>query len=422
MRNAVFVFALLLLGVAMACAQGELAPSAGSGPLKIGPAPPQSDQLSRPVPDSEGVYSLGPEITVPVLLHAVSAAGWYDGSECDPRVFTVVAVIGVDGRASVGESYAPSSIPCANAAINAIKQSQFQPAKWNHFSVPVRVCLRVPFNGDDEPVPSLVRCRRHREPEVEADPGPPRMKAAPTAKGQEVVQRFGAEEAEPVAPVADEHGVYLVGPGIAPPAITTAVEAAPADAVAGCEHPTLVSAVMGADGTIKVVGVYRIYKPEDKACDNLAIAAIEQSKARPATLNGVAVPVRVCLGVPFGRPVPPVPRSTYCPRDIGAMPLGEADAFLPRPRTKPPVVISAPPPAEYTQEARRKRIEGVVVISMIVNEEGMPTDVQVAKGLGYGLDEVSLDNAKRYRFQPATLEGKAVAYRTSIEVNFSLGN
>jgi len=57
-----------------------------------------------------------------------------------------------------------------------------------------------------------------------------------------------------------------------------------------------------------------------------------------------------------------------------------------------------------------------------VNEEGMPTDVQVAKGLGYGLDEVSLDNAKRYRFQPATLEGKAVAYRTSIEVNFSLGN
>ena len=421
MRNTGLLCVLLLLSAAMAYAQGEVAPSTDSGPLKVRPELPQSDQPLRPKPDSEGVYSIGPGISLPVLLHAVPAADSDDVPDCEPRVVVVAAVIGVDGRASVREFFTPRSSPCANPAILAIKQSQFQPAKWNHLAIPVRTCLSVPFAPDQRAIPSLVPCPASRDLDRQEETDFVPTKAKPTMHGQEVVlPTTGPTDADTVTPIPDEDGVYSLGPGIASPVLKTTVEAAPANAVAACQHPTIASAVINVDGTIKVGGVYGIYVPDDKACDHLAIAAIEQSRARPATLNGVAVPVRVCLGVPFGRPAPPVPKPLRCPRDVGATPLGDPDAFLPRPGMKLPVVISAPPAPEYSREARKKKIQGAVTISLLVTEEGLPADARVVKGLGYGLDEIALDTARQYRFRPATLDGKPVPVRTSIEVDFDL--
>jgi TonB family protein len=216
-------------------------------------------------------------------------------------------------------------------------------------------------------------------------------------------------------PVPDEHGVYSLGPGIKSPVRISFSRAGPADAIAPCRHPTVVSAVVNVDGTLKVRGVYQ---PDDQACDKLAIAAIEESRVRPATLNGEPVPVLVCLGVPFAsRLAPPVARPTACPYNLGATPLGNTDTFEPRPGTKPPVAIYSPSP-EYSREARKKKIQGDVTVSTIIDEEGRPTKVHLEKGIGYGLDENALEAVRRYRFQPATTNGKPVAARMTIEVKF----
>ncbi len=84
-----------------------------------------------------------------------------------------------------------------------------------------------------------------------------------------------------------------------------------------------------------------------------------------------------------------------------------------------PVVIVERAP-EYSREARKRKIEGTVTIEVIVDEEGLPSDFHVVKSLGYGLDENALAAARLYRFRPATLNGKSVAVRTSIKVDFRL--
>lgn len=76
---------------------------------------------------------------------------------------------------------------------------------------------------------------------------------------------------------------------------------------------------------------------------------------------------------------------------------------------------------EYSDEARKKHIEGTVLISTLVNEQGMPTDIRVEKGIGYGLDENAMRSVSQYRFQPATdRDGHPVPVRIAVEVSFRL--
>jgi protein TonB len=84
-----------------------------------------------------------------------------------------------------------------------------------------------------------------------------------------------------------------------------------------------------------------------------------------------------------------------------------------------PQLVSAPDP-EFSDEARRTNFEGVCVVSLIVDAQGNPQRVQVVHALGKGLDEKAVEAVRRYRFKPATLQGKPVAVELNIEVNFRL--
>jgi protein TonB len=55
-----------------------------------------------------------------------------------------------------------------------------------------------------------------------------------------------------------------------------------------------------------------------------------------------------------------------------------------------------------------------------VDAQGNPQRVQVVHALGKGLDEKAVEAVRRYRFKPATLQGKPVAVELNIEVNFRL--
>jgi TonB family protein len=429
MRNSGSLCALLLFSAGFAYGQGEVPPSIDSGPLTIRPVAPPSDQLSMPKPDREGVYSITPEMILPVLVKTVPAVDSGDLPSCEPRAVTVSAVIGLDGRAHIRRFFTPRSSVCASPAVLAIRQSQFQPARLNHVSVPVRVCLRVPFEEGQQAIPNVVRCPvTYHEGDGEEESDSPPIETRPTTQGFEMAPSTGAPiQVKPVGPLPDEQGAYSLGPGIVSPRLKTPMEVSSAEAES-CKYPTIVSAVINPDGTIKVGGVYELNHPDDKACDNLAISAIEQSVAQPATLNGTAVPVRVCIGVPFGRPSPPVPRGTYCPRDTGAslsvdssaaLASIEANPDLARSGIKPPVLIFSPS-VEYSTEARQKRIEGTVTVSLLVTDEGLPDDVQVVKGLGHGLDQIAREAVRQYRFQPATKNGYRIPVRIRADVNFRL--
>ncbi|MFP5205136.1 MAG: energy transducer TonB, partial [Acidobacteriota bacterium] len=88
--------------------------------------------------------------------------------------------------------------------------------------------------------------------------------------------------------------------------------------------------------------------------------------------------------------------------------------------------ISAPVPlntveAEFSDEARRAKYQGVVLIQMIVDAQGNPQNPRVIRPLGMGLDEKALEAVRKYRFKPAMKDGKTpVPVMITVEVNFRL--
>ncbi|MGA9668693.1 MAG: energy transducer TonB [Terracidiphilus sp.] len=78
------------------------------------------------------------------------------------------------------------------------------------------------------------------------------------------------------------------------------------------------------------------------------------------------------------------------------------------------------PEAEFSDEARRNKYQGVCLISIIVDAHGYPQSPRVIQSLGMGLDEKALEAVQRYRFRPALKDGKPVAARIVVEVNFRL--
>jgi TonB family protein len=85
----------------------------------------------------------------------------------------------------------------------------------------------------------------------------------------------------------------------------------------------------------------------------------------------------------------------------------------------PPVPIKTPE-AKYTREARKKKIEGVCIASVIVDAQGAPQNPKIIVPIGYGLDETAIAAIKKYRFKPAMKDGHPVAVQMKIEVNFRL--
>jgi protein TonB len=75
---------------------------------------------------------------------------------------------------------------------------------------------------------------------------------------------------------------------------------------------------------------------------------------------------------------------------------------------------------EFTTEARTVGVDGVVLIELEIDDRGGVLSAKVKKGLGHGLDESSLDAAKRTHFVPASRCGKAVASTLVIKMRFSL--
>ncbi|MDI9613715.1 MAG: energy transducer TonB [Acidobacteriota bacterium] len=87
---------------------------------------------------------------------------------------------------------------------------------------------------------------------------------------------------------------------------------------------------------------------------------------------------------------------------------------------KDPVAVLQPLPA-YTEDARKARIEGAVLIQAIIRKDGTVDNFKVLRGLGHGLDESAIKTiASKWRFRPGTLNGVPVDVQANIEVVFRL--
>jgi TonB family protein len=164
-----------------------------------------------------------------------------------------------------------------------------------------------------------------------------------------------------------------------------------------------------------------------------AMDAVKQWTYKPYLLNGQPVEVETSITVnyTFGGPtnvvgpVPPADEASAGVKQIGGGVTG-------------PVVIYQPDP-EFTKEGRKAKVQGVVTVSLVVDEHGQPQNVHIVRGMGIGTDgrpdpklkkaarkaadgmnQSAVDAVKQYKFKPAMENGRPVSVYLNVEVNFEI--
>jgi periplasmic protein TonB len=90
-----------------------------------------------------------------------------------------------------------------------------------------------------------------------------------------------------------------------------------------------------------------------------------------------------------------------------------------RPDVTAPKAVYTPNP-DYTDRARKKKIHGPVVLSIVVTDKGNVRDAKVVAGVDKDLDKQAMRTVSTWRFEPATKDGKPVAVRLKVEVDYKL--
>ncbi len=84
-----------------------------------------------------------------------------------------------------------------------------------------------------------------------------------------------------------------------------------------------------------------------------------------------------------------------------------------------PVLIYSVEP-EFSEEARKAKVAGNVLVNLWVDQNGNPSHVRVLRGVGMGLDQKAMEAVRQYKFKPATENGKPVLVELNVEVNFQI--
>jgi periplasmic protein TonB len=86
--------------------------------------------------------------------------------------------------------------------------------------------------------------------------------------------------------------------------------------------------------------------------------------------------------------------------------------------SNPTVVYRVEP--EYSEEARKARYQGTVVLEAVVRRDGRVDVLHLVRSLGFGLDDNAIRALKQWRFRPAMKDGVPVDATLNIEVRFNL--
>lgn len=85
-----------------------------------------------------------------------------------------------------------------------------------------------------------------------------------------------------------------------------------------------------------------------------------------------------------------------------------------------PVEILSKPKPDYTEEARKQKVEGEVLVRVVFTAAGEVRVLDVVKGLGHGLDQNALRAAQQIKFKPAERNGQPVDSTATVHIVFEL--
>ncbi len=102
----------------------------------------------------------------------------------------------------------------------------------------------------------------------------------------------------------------------------------------------------------------------------------------------------------------------------GSGPPGISSNAAVRSVTAPVLIFQVEP--EFSEEARKAKYQGMVLLAIDVDASGHPTNIRVLQGLGMGLDKKAIEAVSRWRFRPGLRDGKPVVTSATVQVSFRL--
>lgn len=84
--------------------------------------------------------------------------------------------------------------------------------------------------------------------------------------------------------------------------------------------------------------------------------------------------------------------------------------------TSPKIIRQVEP--KYSREGERERVQGTVILGMVVSVTGEPTQIELISPLGYGLDEEAFRALRKWQFVPGRKDGEPVPVYAVVELNF----
>jgi TonB family protein len=75
---------------------------------------------------------------------------------------------------------------------------------------------------------------------------------------------------------------------------------------------------------------------------------------------------------------------------------------------------------EYSEEARKAKLQGVVLVRAVIDVRGQAQNIAVAQGLGLGLDERAIAAVQKWKFRAGMRNGRPVATTAMIQLTFRL--
>jgi TonB family protein len=115
-----------------------------------------------------------------------------------------------------------------------------------------------------------------------------------------------------------------------------------------------------------------------------------------------------------------VRQSGFGDADVPAPPTVQSHPAAPAAAKIVPAEILSKPVPVYTEEARSKRIEGEVLLQVVLEASGKLRVLKIVHGLGHGLDDAAVQAAEQIRFKPASQDGQPSDSTVVLHIIFQL--
>jgi TonB family protein len=218
----------------------------------------------------------------------------------------------------------------------------------------------------------------------------------------------------------DTDGVYYVGPEVTSPKLirTAAVPYPGYIPEKDIQGMTVLAMVIEANGV--PAHIQLLHKHGD-AFDQAALAAVKNSIFKPGMLAGKAVPVWIDMRVVFHADLSQaIPEILITERDLPPPDASQLEDKHHKPLSYTPPIPIHTVDADFADPFTKRPYVQVAVIAVLVSEEGLPKEVRVTRGLGFGLDQKATAAVWQYRFLPATNKGKPITARRNVLVEFPI--